>query len=656
MNIDALAEIVGTDHYNIAQPSKTESELRAAGDLWADHVLENAKAYIMTFVYIFVTVISGFPLFSAIAYSAGLDNGSNWHYFIRVIDASVYFWLPQINITILRLVQRRNLLHRMVGRTVVIGDIPWVAQCAEAFLSKIFAVSYSIASINVLSGNPADHLVHRHTHRVVRGSLVICGRPDGRLSALSTGESAVCLSVNQASSIQSLGGTCESITIGHNPFKLSLTKSAIFLKRKRPLFLCERLLVEADAKQEQRHPPMIPEEQTMPSPGFCASIWQCLKLYRSSDFMMDHFSMSQFDSSVGPRVHKRRSSAALIGAYMNFEDHKTKSQHTSDEMPDQLISVDEVVQNAVQERKFSDKAKTLFEALGADCHGFLSEADFIKGSSKVIPGLTEEHARELFTKADYDQSGHLDYEQFLELLRTSNLERGVKLPPSNRDERGIIQIQESTEKYFGEKMRTYNAGKVMKEIDFGISRSQTFAMELFESRIASLQRFVAMTVMFHQMGRRVRDFFATISFGWLGYRMDRTHSIMRIASTASPISGSDVNNKMRQLAMLKKVQHSVHVIETAYLHFRAKKEINRVKDLEQRLSVQSSKDKIRRSIHAIEAAFLHFKAKKASERIKELENQQSLQNSTDSSSTDDLSSKSSQLMIVSSEDEAIGSL
>jgi hypothetical protein len=28
----------------------------------------------------------------------------------------------------------------MVGRTVVIGDIPYVAQCAEAFLSKVGAV------------------------------------------------------------------------------------------------------------------------------------------------------------------------------------------------------------------------------------------------------------------------------------------------------------------------------------------------------------------------------------------------------------------------------------------------------------------------------------------------------------------------------------
>ena len=56
---------------------------------------------------------------------------------VRVLDAAIFFWLPQINVIILRLVQRRNLLHRMVGRTVVIGDIPWVAQAAEAFLSKV---------------------------------------------------------------------------------------------------------------------------------------------------------------------------------------------------------------------------------------------------------------------------------------------------------------------------------------------------------------------------------------------------------------------------------------------------------------------------------------------------------------------------------------
>ena len=145
----------------------------------------------------------------------------------------------------------------MVGRTVVIGDpCPWVAQSAEAFLSKIFACSYSIAGLNVLSGNPADHLVHRHTHRVVRGSLLVCGRPDGRLTALTTLEASTCLAVNQASSIQSLGGTCESITIGHNMSKLPLTKKAIFLETHRPRFLCEKVLGDADEGNldESSHP------------------------------------------------------------------------------------------------------------------------------------------------------------------------------------------------------------------------------------------------------------------------------------------------------------------------------------------------------------------------------------------------------------------
>jgi hypothetical protein len=43
------------------------------------------------------------------------------------------------------------------------------------------------------------------------------------LWTLSLYIASTCLSVNQASSIQSLGGTCESITIGHNKSKLPLS-------------------------------------------------------------------------------------------------------------------------------------------------------------------------------------------------------------------------------------------------------------------------------------------------------------------------------------------------------------------------------------------------------------------------------------------------
>ena len=70
-----------------------------------------------------------------------------------------------------------------------------------------------------------------------------------------------------------------------------------------------------------------------------------------------------------------------------------------------------------------------------------------------------------------------------------------KLGMQNRDDRGLIQVEPSTEEFFGEELRQAAAGSE----GFLISQTQHLSMELYESRIASLQRFVAMTVMFHQV-------------------------------------------------------------------------------------------------------------------------------------------------------------
>ena len=81
---------------------------------------------------------------------------------------------------------------------------------------------------------------------------MVCGLPDGRLAALTTAEASACLAVNQASSIQSIGGTCESITIGHNPFQLPLANRAIFLDKSRPDFLCEKILKDQDQTAKEK--------------------------------------------------------------------------------------------------------------------------------------------------------------------------------------------------------------------------------------------------------------------------------------------------------------------------------------------------------------------------------------------------------------------
>jgi len=151
--------------------------------------------------------------------------------------------------------------------------------------------------------------------------------------------------------------------------------------------------------------------------------------------------------------------------------------------------------------------------------------------------------------------------QFIALTKLPQVDVLGKLSVSNRDERGLVQVMPSEERYFGEELRK-SAPKGVGA--FTMSKSQHLAMELYESRVASMQRFVAMTVMVHQMGMRVESFFPRISFGLLGYRMDRTHSIMRIATTASPVSGADVRDRMLELHLRFKIQKAVTLVARQY--------------------------------------------------------------------------------------------
>jgi hypothetical protein len=386
------------------------------------------------------------------------------------------------------------------------------------------------------------------------------------------------LSVNQASSIQSFGGTCESVTIGHNPFKLPLTANAIFLKQKRPLFWCERSLVEADVDQELQKDALSETSHSNKDKSMKDSLHNFFQEYvrpilsRREDLVLNTSKSHSFhDPSVRPRVKKYRSAAALLGAYTSMDEQRSVGNELN---ANDDLAVENIVEEAILDRRLSDKARNVFERFfDLDGDGFLSEDDFLEGAHKLKIRLSDDDLITLFKLYDRNDSNVLDYEEFLFLVQDTQLELDLKIPPMNRDERGMIQIEPSHEKYFGEAIRKINAGKSNKDIDWKTAKSQHFAQELYETRIASLQRFVAMTVMFHQMGKRVERFFARISFGLLSYRMDRTHSIMRIATTASPVSGADLKQQMRHLQLTKKVQHSVNVIAQAYLRYRERKKV-----------------------------------------------------------------------------------
>mmetsp|Transcript_74697 Transcript_74697/g.200059 ORF Transcript_74697/g.200059 Transcript_74697/m.200059 type:complete len:1216 (+) Transcript_74697:161-3808(+) len=234
--------------YNSAGEPLAESQapkLRAQGRRWALHILETPWAWILSTMYIFGTIIGGSPLFSAIRRRGWIDSiepsGQDaLTYICLILDSILYSFLPLFFSIILRIIQGRPLTARLGKRTIVIGDVPYVNQLIESYVSKMFAESYSIASVECHGANAVDHLVHRFTHRVVRGLLIAVGRPDGRLFSLTKAESWVLMSLQQCKSIVHLLSPPEIITVGHNPYhNTKVIDSHIALERRRPKFFCE---------------------------------------------------------------------------------------------------------------------------------------------------------------------------------------------------------------------------------------------------------------------------------------------------------------------------------------------------------------------------------------------------------------------------------
>jgi hypothetical protein len=195
---------------------------------------------------------------------------------------------------------------------------------------------------------------------------------------------------------------------------------------------------------------------------------------------------------------------------------------------------------------------------------------------KVDPSLSAAQVTKLFRDFDDDDSGTLDYEEFVKVMNLPEAEVLHILQASSRNEEGLMMVEPSDEDYFGQSIRR-SAPKKVK--DYTLVESQAFSMKLYEARIASLQRFVAMTVMFHQMGSRVQRFWRHVSFGYLGYRMDRTHSIMRIATTASPVSGAEVRAQMHFIRLVTAFNNAVSVVGRAGKIFAAPVALSRSSSL-----------------------------------------------------------------------------
>ena len=120
----------------------------------------------------------------------------------------------------------------------------------------------------------------------------------------------------------------------------------------------------------------------------------------------------------------------------------------------------------------------------------------------------------------YDNAGYIDYEQFLLVAQMPAFQMLRALQATNRP-RNLLQVEASAELYFGETLRRdteQSVGLMSIEqsrkfsgschhlnLPFSFlpkltnlllnNSSEHFSMELYQGCIASMQRFVAMTVM-----------------------------------------------------------------------------------------------------------------------------------------------------------------
>ena len=205
-------------------------------------------------MYVVATVVLGCPLFSAVAAAALSrfdgsaspgESGAPAAPPARsraAADALLYAFLPNAVAIALRAAQGRTLLARFGKRTCYVLDVqPCVHQLVGAFASKLFALSFGLASVDVHSANPSDHFVHRALHRATRGTLLALGLPDGLLRALVGHECAAVLAACQAKSVVHWGVGAELVTLGHHAYRAPrLVEGAVISPSgARPRFLSE---------------------------------------------------------------------------------------------------------------------------------------------------------------------------------------------------------------------------------------------------------------------------------------------------------------------------------------------------------------------------------------------------------------------------------
>jgi hypothetical protein len=214
--LQECSEIVGSDGRGQRRETGTSRRLEREGRRWAQHVLETPLAWAIHALYILISVAFALPIAQTL--TRLVAGQSAWMAAALVADVGIYIFGPWLWTLLLRQAQGRPLLARTGRRSLVIGEVPWIHRLLTNYISKLFSLSYGLTSLDVQGADVGDHLLHTHAHRVVRGTLLYLGFPDGRGSTLQRAEAdAALLAARQADGIRHWGTGPEIVAIGKEP-------------------------------------------------------------------------------------------------------------------------------------------------------------------------------------------------------------------------------------------------------------------------------------------------------------------------------------------------------------------------------------------------------------------------------------------------------
>ncbi len=238
LNTQGLPAIAGASPRSSKETvdSPVRRDLIKLGKRWAQHILEPAIVIGLATLIVGIASYYGLPFFPSswgwlqavspaslvdflisfgipVPSSVGAVGNSIFFVLANGIYAIILFpWFLSLG---LRLIQRRfPLLARTGKRTLVIGDIPYVHQTLEAYVSKILSLSYGFASLDVHAANPRDHYLPRFGHRIVRGLLSLLMEPDARLHSHQDEVGAVRMTKSQQEGVRNFQVGAEVFTLG----------------------------------------------------------------------------------------------------------------------------------------------------------------------------------------------------------------------------------------------------------------------------------------------------------------------------------------------------------------------------------------------------------------------------------------------------------